>query len=298
MTGRIFDIQHWAVHDGPGIRTQVFLKGCPLRCAWCCNPESQSCAPELRRVHARCLDCGACAAACPHGVDRTPQGRPPAAPCVDCAERPCLAACASGALALCGRDVTADEVVAQVAKDRAFYRNSGGGVTFSGGEPLAQPDFLLACLQGCRDLGIPTALGTCGYAPAQVVDAVEPLADLFLFDLKVADPALHVAVTGVTPDLILDNLRRLANRCPQKVTVRLPLVPGVNDDDACVAALADLAAALGLRTVFVTPYHSLGVSKYVDLGRPAPRDPGPPSDAAVARAVAAFRSRGLDCELP
>ncbi len=190
-------MQHYAVHDGPGIRTLVFLKGCPLSCAWCANPESQSLLPEIRQVRARCARCLRCARACPSRAISAPDGEPrlDRSRCLTCRGHECAAVCPEHALLTAGREWTVDELVDRVARDADFYRNSGGGVTFSGGEPLAQPDFLLAALERCRAIGIHTAVETCGYAARDQVAAVEPLVDLFLDDLKVADPARHRART-------------------------------------------------------------------------------------------------------
>jgi pyruvate formate lyase activating enzyme len=267
--GLIFDIQHYAVHDGPGIRTLVFFKGCPLSCAWCSNPESQAGAPELRHRAGRCAACLSCVRACRGrglsgeggrlGIDRSR--------CADCPDWACLEACAGGALEKSGRAVCAAQVLAQAAADKDFYDNSGGGVTFSGGEPLAQPDFLADLLEGCRGGGIRTAVETCGYAPARELARLEPLVDLFLYDLKLMDTGQHRRWTGQGNAPILDNLRWLAGRCPDKVQVRVPLVPGVTDGERNLAAIAELCGGLGLRAMERLPYHSLGSQKYAELGR-------------------------------
>ena len=239
--GVVFDVQHFAVHDGPGIRTLVFLKGCPLSCLWCANPESRHGAPELRHRAGRCAACLSCGAACPAGAvslrtdgtvafDRSACGR--------CAGAPCVEACPRGALERCGRVSTAAEVAAEVARDAGFYRNSGGGVTVSGGEPFSQPGFLLALLGACRDLGIPTAVETCGQAKEKVVAAAIPLVDLFLFDVKAVDPARHEALTGVRNETILANLENLCRTCPEKVSLRVPVVPGLNDAPEELLAVA------------------------------------------------------------
>lgn len=267
MTGLIFDIQGYAVHDGPGIRTLVFLKGCPMRCIWCCNPESQVRRPELRHVRARCKGCLSCVRACPRGAVTGP---PPAferSRCAACLDWPCVAACPEGALQVVGREMSPAEVFRRVASDLPFYRHSGGGVTFSGGEPLAQPAFLGECLRLCREGGVHTAVSTAGHADQEVVEAIEPLVDLFLFDLKVLDPVRHRELTGVPVDLVLANLRLLAARCPDKVQVRVPVVPGCTDSDANLLAISELVRGLGLRPETHAPYHALGSSKYGDLGR-------------------------------
>lgn len=267
--GIVFDIQHYAVHDGPGIRTLVFLKGCPMACSWCCNPESQRFEPELTHNGARCRACYACRKACPLGAVSVGEEGPlfGRGTCDRCASRPCVDACPQGALSVAGTRMTADQVTARVGADRAFYLNSGGGVTFTGGEPFAQPDFLKELLARSRDLGIHTAVETCGLADPRVVAECEPLADLFFFDLKIADRARHAEMTGVPNDAILQNLKALAAKRPGDVTVRVPLVPGCTDGDDNISAIGALLASLGIRRVQVMPYHPLGADKYAALGR-------------------------------
>jgi pyruvate formate lyase activating enzyme len=271
VKGPVFDIQHYAVHDGPGIRTLVFLKGCPLRCQWCSNPESWRSAPELRHRVVRCTGCLACVAGCPHGGAEAGGGSSPRplfarAICASCPDFACVKCCPEGALAVWGEELTVEAVLARVLADREFYQNSGGGVTFSGGEPLAQPEFLLALLAACRAEGISTAVSTCGAVPREVLEAAEPLTDLFLFDVKHLDSEAHRRLTGQGNEEILDNLRWLAGRRPDDIVVRMPLVPGVNDSPQNLKETGDLLAALGLTRFELLPYHELGASKYEELG--------------------------------
>jgi pyruvate formate lyase activating enzyme len=290
-TGTIFRIERFAIHDGPGIRTTVFLKGCPLACAWCHSPESQSAAPEFMPRADRCIRCGACAAACPHDgirIDGTPAQAKPAE-CELCGA--CADACPSGARELVGREFSVDEVLDLVEKDRVFYEQSGGGVTFSGGEPLMQPGFLLEALTRCRERHLHTAVDTSGFGDPAALRRIAGRADLFLFDLKIIDDSRHTALTGAGNGVILENLRALASdRRP--VIVRFPLVPGVNDDEANVAALGGLVASLGLSRVDVLPYHRAGTAKYRRLDREyLLGDVQPPSrqdQEDVARALARF----------
>lgn len=268
ICGRITDLHRAAMHDGPGIRTTVFLKGCPLRCVWCHNPETWIPDRQIGFAPAKCTLCRACQMACPrgchkmttagHGFDRTA--------CTSCAA--CTRACAehsgSRALIAWGRDTTAGVVVTEAARDCPYYRRSGGGLTISGGEPLAQPLFAEALLRLARDQGIHTCLDTSGYASLAVFQRLAPLADLLLFDLK-ADHARHRELTGVALDPILANLDwALANGVA--VHLRCPLVPGLNDDEVHLARIADYAGRPGVVSCDVMPYHRYGADKWTRLG--------------------------------
>ncbi|MBC8329093.1 MAG: glycyl-radical enzyme activating protein [Planctomycetes bacterium] len=292
-SGLVLDLQRWSVQDGPGVRTTVFLKGCPLACLWCHNPESQSYREQLVIEPARCLRCGACVEACPqHGVPGP--GLPPAldADCLLCGS--CAEACPSEARRLVGRERRLDELLDEIQRDRIYFDESGGGVTFSGGEPLGQPLFLEALLRACRDLEIHTAVDTCGYAPPEVLLRIAPLADLFLYDLKLIDDRRHRAATGVGSAPILSNLRQLARVHP-RIHLRIPIVPGWNDDAENLEASADLAAELpGLRRVDLLPYHATGRYKFRRLGLDAPlAGLEPPSPARMESLALPFRRRGL-----
>jgi len=287
VTGRVFNVQRYSLHDGPGIRTTVFLKGCPARCLWCHNPESQAFGPEVIRVETRCASCGTCATVCPHGAPPPGSGR-----CTACGA--CVEACPTGARELAGRETTADEVMAEVARDRIFFQDSGGGVTFSGGEPLAQIEFLRALLQAARGHGLHTAVDTCGFAPREDLLSLVPLVDLFLFDVKLLDDARHRELTGLPTGPILDNLRALVQAHPS-VWVRVPIIPGHTDGEADVAALAALVAELvSVRHVSLLPFHATGGAKARRLGRPAPLESlaHPPPERMEALA-GLFRARGL-----
>ncbi len=298
-SGLVFDFQPFSVHDGPGIRTTVFLKGCPLRCEWCCNPESQAPHPELRHRPARCRRCLACVRACPLGgaVEREGLPRFDRSVCAECPDRRCVEACPERALLVSGREMPVPEVVEAVMADEAFFRNSGGGVTFSGGEPLRQPRFLEAVLVALKSAGVRTAVETCGDADGASVDAVAPLLDLIYFDLKFADPELHRRHTGRTNELILENLARFVGAAPGKIVLRFPLVPGVNDDASNVQRIARIAAGLGIERASVVPYHPMGMSKYAELGRESPVDPRPVTAGDLERVFSAFEAAGVSCEL-
>ena len=287
--GLIFDIQRFSIHDGPGIRTTVFVKGCPLRCTWCHNPESQRTGPELMRWPQRCIHCGACAAACPQGAAAEDVNMPGCTACGRCA-----AVCYSRARELVGRRQTVDEVVAAVERDIAFYDESGGGVTVSGGEPLMQSEFVAALLSACRERDIHTVLDTCGHAPWAAVDRVRPYANLFLVDLKLADAERHRRATGVTNWRILDNLFRLSER-GQHIVLRVPVIPGLNDDDANVRQTGALAAALPhLERVELLAYHGLAAGKYARLGLPyGLPDVQPPTAGRMSEIAQMLRGFGL-----
>lgn len=266
--GVVFDIEHYAVHDGPGIRTVVFLKGCPLKCVWCCNPESQDFAPELRYTTLRCRACFACGKACPKGAIRATDSKPlfDRKACGACGA-PCVDACPRGALAVAGEWMTTDQVMARIAADKAFYDNSGGGVTFSGGEPFAQPAFLEELLQRSKLLGIHTAIETCGHGNPCHFARCEPLVDLFLYDLKVMDSRRHEMLTGISNSIILENLHALAAKAPSKLIVRVPVVPGCTADSANLEAIAAFLHSLGIVRAELMPYHTLGMDKYASFGR-------------------------------
>jgi pyruvate formate lyase activating enzyme len=291
-TGLVFDVQRYSLHDGPGIRTTVFLKGCPLRCTWCHNPESMNAAPELRVFGSRCIRCEACRGACP--LHEARPGEPPdPGICLACGA--CAGACPTRAREIIGRETTVDGLLEILDADRPFYDESGGGVTFSGGEPLRQWRFLLAALEVARGRGYHAAVDTSGYATERVVRRVAEVVDLFLYDLKVMDPARHRRFTGVGVAPILRNLRILDD-AGATVWVRLPLVPGHNDDAANLAAVGRFVAGLRhTRRIHVLPYHRLASAKYERLGLANPMVEIPsPAAAEVDRAVAALRAFDLD----
>ncbi len=294
-SGTVFDIQHFAIHDGPGIRTTVFLKGCPLRCLWCHNPEGQEARPEIFYSPEKCIGCRFCESACRHGlhtfsagaVDGTLEHAYLRDDCVRCGE--CTRECYAGALELCGREMSAGEVLAEVLKDRPFYESSGGGLTISGGEPLQQFEFTAALLGEARAAGLHTVVETCGAGPTERFLALVPLVDLFYFDVKESDPALHRRYTGVGNDLILANLAAV-DAAGASTVLRCPVIPGLNDRAEHFAAVAALAGRLrGVQAVHVLPYHALGTNKHRRLGKPpvleASESPSPAQVAGWVRDI-------------
>ncbi|MFC2144609.1 glycyl-radical enzyme activating protein [Acidobacteriota bacterium] len=289
--GRVFNIQRCSVHDGPGIRTTVFLKGCPLSCSWCHNPEGIDEAPVLMISADRCLTCGACSEACP--VEEG--GAAPAGElwdrgaCTRCGS--CVEACPADARKIAGRDYEVDELVDVLERDRVFFDTSGGGVTFSGGEPLAQSEFLTECLRECRRRGLHMTVDTCGLAPRETLLEVARLCDLVLYDLKHMDPIRHRSETGSDNRLILENLQALSENVVD-VWIRLPLIPGFNNDAANIEATGAFLEKLPRKhRVFVLPYHGIANGKRSRLDeiadRSSLRSPQAEELGAVAEALAA-----------
>ncbi len=263
MNGIVADILPFSVNDGPGIRTSVYLKGCPLRCAWCHNPEMQRNAPQAMVRFSRCIRCGACSA-CPHGA-RGPRGEYDAALCRGCGL--CERVCPADACSVCGREMSPEQVLEQVLPDKPFFRERGG-VTLSGGEPMSQADFALETARLLRENGIRTALETCGWAPQESYRRILPYIQCFLFDWKVSDPDAHRRWTGRDNGLILGNLRFLHDS-GAAVVLRCPLIPGVNDTEAHFAFIGHLTEELPfLLRVDLLPYHSMGNDKRARLGLP------------------------------
>lgn len=280
LMGIVFDIQRFALHDGPGIRTTVFLKGCPLRCIWCHNPESQRFAPQLSFNVESCRLCGDCVPACSQGVHEIIDGRHIVHfdACLTCGA--CVEACDERALTIVGREMSVDQVLAEVERDRPYYERSGGGLTLSGGEPLAQFDFALALLQEARNRGIHTCLDTSGIVSRSRLATVADHVDLFLFDYKATSPETHRQLTGASNRRVLDNLLFLYER-GARIILRCLLVPGVNDSEEHLEAIVALDAQLpALEGIHVLPFHTMGRDKGPRIGRVNPLAdlPAPGSD--------------------
>jgi pyruvate formate lyase activating enzyme len=266
MSGMVFNVMRYALHDGPGIRTVVFLKGCPLACQWCHNPESQGSRPELMITVKRCTGCGDCLTACPTGAAVLVDGVPGATKaCTACGQ--CVDACLVGARTITGRTMTVAEVMSELVRDRVFFEESGGGVTFSGGEPFMQPAFLRSLLEACQDEGISTAVETCGMTDQGELLGMADKVDLFLYDVKLMDTTRHGEATGVGNETILTNLATLAE-AHAHVIIRFPVIPGFNDDNENVDLVVAMMRRLGLHDIDLLPYHRIGTDKYRRLGRP------------------------------
>ena len=297
-SGTVFNIQKYSVQDGPGIRTTVFLKGCPLCCQWCHNPESISPRREMIVIENRCIACGECRAACPFGETIAGEGPLPARPdqCTLCGE--CVDACPTGARQMIGRTMTVDEVMDEVVKDQVFYETSGGGVTISGGEPLLQPKFLLALLKAMRTASLNAVLDTTGYGCTEHLLTAAGLSDLVLYDLKAFEEQRHRALTGVSNRSILSNLQALDD-IHRNVWIRLPVVPGFNDDLAELEKIANLVADLrSVTLVNLLPFHRSGLHKYERLGQVHGLDGvTAPSEELMERVADVFRDRKLPTKI-
>jgi pyruvate formate lyase activating enzyme len=292
----VIEIQRWSVSDGPGTRTVVFLKGCPLHCPWCANPESQDRHPQIGIFPTRCVECHACARECPEDVAiPAKKGAFSGDRCTQCGK--CIQVCHSGARAWLGEEMSATQLIQIIKKDMVFYRKSSGGVTFSGGEPLTQPEFLKAVIEGCQKLGIHTAIETCGFFNWESAKDTVRLTDFVLFDIKHMDGKTHKAITGVANKRILENAKKIA-RLNIPMAIRIPVIPSINDSKANIRATAkfvrdNLPAALGIEML---PYHRLGLSKYAALGLDYKlHHIQPPDDAYMQMLRDLVAAEGVSC---
>ncbi len=296
VLGFVSAIQRFSVQDGPGIRTTVFFKGCPLRCAWCSNPETQNASVELGYVDTLCVRCGRCAEVCSLNAITIDEQelRIDRQVCTSCGE--CVAVCRSKALRLVGEEMSVEDVLDEVMKDAEYYRMSDGGVTFSGGEPLSQLDFLTGLAAASQSQGLHTALETCGYAPYEALAEAVQHIDLVLYDLKHMDSSVHQRLTRVPNELILANARKVV-AAGAKVVFRVPLIPGVNDSEENIEATCEFAMSTGgVSEIDLLPYHRFGKSKYKMLSRPYELDDmKPPLPEDVERLQAIIEGFGLVC---
>jgi pyruvate formate lyase activating enzyme len=295
--GTIFNIQRYSIHDGPGIRTTVFLKGCPVHCWWCHNPESQGYGPQLILREDRCIGCGACMDICANNAVTLKNSLPytDRDRCSCCGA--CARACPTCAREIIGETVSVEHVTGEIEKDIIFYDQSGGGATFSGGEPLAQPAFLRKLLKACRDRDIHTAVDTSGYANWEVIHSVAGSTELFLYDIKHLDDTMHTKTVGVSNRVILDNLQKLA-RIHGNIIIRMPLVPGINDDDENIVSTAQFISSVNIKEVNILPYHKTGMDKYGRLGREYRlTDTLEPSKELIDRIEGMFQKYGLNVKI-
>ena len=265
MTGTIFDIKRFAVHDGPGIRTTVFFKGCPLRCLWCHNPESMKIQRQIVFFENKCIGCGECFKRCPNSaIEATPEGRKyHKEKCTLCGT--CVEYCYAEATVMQGKIVSVEEVIEEVKKDMPFYENSGGGVTLSGGEPTMQAEFCIEILAESKKAGMHTALDTSGYVKFDILKEILKYVDLVLYDLKVMDPQKHKEYTGVTNEIIISNLKEI-DEMNVPIEIRIPTIPGYNDSEDNLLATCELINSLhNVERVKLLPYHRLGEGKYTRL---------------------------------
>lgn len=298
----VFNIQPYSIHDGPGIRTTVFVKGCPLRCLWCANPESQAAFPELMTYSSKCTGCGACVSACPNGaVSIVREGdkyiaRTDREKCVNCGQ--CVAGCPNAARELAGKPTTVREAIDRVKGDKLFFDGSGGGMTISGGEALAHAEFSENLFAAAHAEGIYTAIESACFAPREVVERVFRHVDLALLDVKHMDSAVHAMLTGVPNEPILENIRHVHDVMKVPVILRMPTVPGYNDGDRNLHAVGEFAASLGPDVeVNLLPYHRLGESKGENLGRPHPLGIEPPDDAHMQALKAIVEGYGVKTKI-
>jgi pyruvate formate lyase activating enzyme len=290
--GRIFNIEKYAIHDGPGIRTTIFFKGCPLRCWWCHNPEGQNIEPELVYREGRCIGCGECVKSCSRkalllATQHVSLDRRKCSACGKCAQ-----VCPSEALSIAGRDLSADETIKEIERDKVFYDESKGGVTFSGGEPLLQPDFLGEMLHECNKRDIHTVLDTSGYAPRKVIERISRKVDLFLYDIKTMNKSSHRKYAGVSNNLILQNLKKLGET-GSRLAISLPVIPRINDDPKNILGTCEYISSLpNVEYVSLLPYHRAGMDKYKNLGKPyrlmKTKPPSPQRLQTIKRRLEAF----------
>lgn len=253
-TAKIFDIQRNSFVDGPGIRTTVFFKGCNLNCKWCHNPESQNSDTQMMFYKDKCTGCGKCAEVCPNKLEK----------CDFCGK--CTIFCPSDARQICGKEITSDALIKELVKDKMFYETSDGGVTFSGGECMLQIDFLEEILKKCKENGLHTAVDTAGNVPYEYFERILPYTDLFLYDVKCIDEALHKEGTGVSNKRILENLKKLSDEACTEIIIRIPVIKGYNGSETEMGRIADFIGKLRIKSVELLPYHKMGEHKYSALG--------------------------------
>lgn len=295
--GIVFNIQKYSVHDGPGIRTTVFLKGCPLNCWWCHNPESQSLKEQLMYFQNKCVACGTCVKWCKENALSLQDGRIiiDESKCTLC--EMCTDACLKGALEIAGEEITVKELMKNILKDQIFYDQSKGGVTFSGGEPMIQVDFLEAALKECKEHDIHTIIDTCGHAPWESFERVVPYTDLFLFDLKHIDSEEHKKYTGVGNELILQNMKKLSD-LRKNLFIRMPIIPGINDSRETIDRTIKFLKQINMMQVNLLPYHRMGMDKYKRLNKKYKlEDLKEPTPTQMKELSECFKENGLNVKI-
>lgn len=297
VSGTIFNIQKYSIHDGPGIRTTVFLKGCSLRCWWCHNPESLNEKQEIIFLEKKCINCRDCEKICEVGAIEFTNGGlyRNKEKCSLCGK--CTDICPSEALEYIGKEMTIDEVIREIEKDEVFYEESSGGVTFSGGEPLLQIDFLDSIITSLKEKGTHVVIDTSGYVPWENIDRIKDNVDLFLYDIKHMNNEAHKKFTGVSNIRILDNLKRLSIN-GSKIWVRVPVIPGINDDDSNILSICEYLLSINLKDVFLLPYHNIAYHKYEELDMSYKLlDVLPPKDKDIKRINNIFTNKGFNVKI-
>jgi pyruvate formate lyase activating enzyme len=297
-TGIVFDIKKFSLHDGPGIRTTVFLKGCSLHCSWCHNPEGISPSAEIHYWDERCIQCHDCIEACEHGALSLEDGLRQYDPkqCAFCGC--CAETCPSESIKLIGTKMHVSDVIREIEQDMIYYDQSGGGASFSGGEPLYQVDFLEALLVTCKDRGIHTTVDTSGFVPFKSIRRIMPYVDLFLFDVKIIDPEAHIQYTGVPNHRILHNLTELA-KTKSRIIPRIPIIPGVNDGTENIIQTGEfLASQKAFSEVNILPYHRAAAQKYYRMGNDyILHDVLPPTEQQMSKIARELENFGFSVKI-
>lgn len=295
--GVIFNIQRFSLHDGPGIRTIVFLKGCPLRCKWCCNPESQNIEKQIMFVKSNCIECFRCLEVCPTGaIQLIKEKKLFKEKCIACGK--CVEVCQANAMQMVGKEISVKEVLEEIKKDEIYYKYSNGGLTLSGGEALFQPEFAVELLKACKSYGFNTSIETTAFVSTDVIKQVIPFVDLVLLDLKMMNSELHKEYTGQNNEIIMKNAQYIASMGKQLI-IRIPVIPEINDTYENVAdTILFIKQLENVNEVHILPYHRLGVNKYDYLGyKYALGDKSISDGEKIKRLQAMVESNGLICKI-